>query len=356
MYNFEDFSCRHESQEGILNKRTKEKYPTMLTAVLEARTIEELSGYSNFQIEKNSVSQSLDSLYEDRLKLLREKYDYLEMCWGGGFDSTKMLQVSIDTGIPFDSITMYCHGTPQTIDSPYNYDLRNNFKFVQHYVEKFPEVKINFLDAEDMYSIAVETKQHNNEWALASNGRLNDINHVSCDLLVPERKTSKSAVVTGKGWHGVIYNGKYDMWSLYHHIDDINHGGARSEHADVIRFYEDPRITKKIGSSTREHFYKNKPMYKDTWATGTKWLQNNIMYPDLKGKIVHSGQDEACGGWQHHPKHAWFITDKGVTTKYNEYWKWLAWLDQNIKKELLINTESMAVGNIKPITPVIIDF
>ena len=179
---------------------------------------------------------------------------------------------------------------------------------------------------------------------------------MSYDLLLPERKTPKAAVVTGKGWHGVIYNEKYDIWSLYHHAEGINHGGARSEHADVIRFYEDPMIVKKIGSSTREHFYKNKPTFKDTWATSTTWLHHNILYPELKGKINHLGNDGDIGGWINHPKHAWFLADQGVKTKYKEYWNWLAWLDKNIKKELLIDPVSMSVGNIKPITPVIIDF
>ena len=355
MYNIKDFRCRHESQEGILNKRTKEKYPTVLTAALEADSIKDLTCYSNFKIEKNEISQSLDSLYEDRLKMLREKYDYLEMYWGGGHDSTNMLQVSINTGIPFDSITMFCHGTPNTVDSPQNYELRSNFGFVQHYVEKFPKVKLNFLDLDLCYSKTVTMDHDYYEWAVVGELRLM-MGEMAHDLLVPERRTHKAAVVSGKGWHGVVYNRKYDIWSLYHPSGQINHGGADSRHADVIRFYEDPRIIKKIGSSTREHFYKNKPMYSDTWVTSTTWLHHNILYPELKGKIVHSGNDEEYGGWQRHPKHAWFITDKGVTTKYKEYWKWLAWLDQNIKKELLINPESMAVGNIKPITPVIIDF
>ena len=356
MYNFEDFSCRHESQEGILNKRTKEKYPTMLTAVLEAHDIDELSCYSNLEVEKNNVNQSLDSLYEDRLKMLREKYDYLEMCWGGGFDSTKMLQVSIKTGIPFDSITMYCHGTPLTIDSLYNYELRSNFGFVQHYVGKFPKVKVNFLDAKEMYSMAVETKQNNIDWALVSQGRLNDINHVSCDSMVPERKTPLAAVVTGKGVNPIVYNKKYDIWSVYITGDQINLGGAQTKHADLIRFYEDPKIAKKIGSNTQDFFYKNNPKYENVWVTNHGWMHDYITYPELKGKINHLGNDEDQGGWQNHSKHAWFMTDQGVKTKYKEYWNWLAWLDQEINEGLLINSETMAIGNIKPIAPYTIDF
>jgi hypothetical protein len=85
-------------------------------------------------------------------------------------------------------------------------------------------------------------------------------------------------------------------------------------------------------------------------------MHDYITYPELKGKINHLGNDEDQGGWQNHSKHAWFMTDQGVKTKYKEYWNWLAWLDQEINEGLLINSGSMAIGNIKPIAPYTIDF
>jgi hypothetical protein len=268
-YNQSDFSCRHDSQEGIINKKTNKKYPTTLTAALEAESVDDLASYSTFLPHKEEVRQSFDELCADRLKSLREKYDYLELYWGGGYDSTKMLEVSTKTGIHFDSISMFCHGTPATVDSLQNYELRKNFQFIEHYTEKFPKVKLNFLELDQCYSETVAMEQDYHEWAVTGELRLM-MGEMAHDLLVPERKTPRSAVVSGKGWHGYVYNSKYDIWSLYHSAIDINHGGAGSRHADVIRFYEDPRIVKKIGSDVMDYFYRHRPIYKDTWIPEDK--------------------------------------------------------------------------------------
>lgn len=61
---------------------------------------DEFSKY-NWQIEPE---ESLDDLYDRRAKQLRDKYDYIAICFSGGADSNNMVQSFIRQGLHIDEI------------------------------------------------------------------------------------------------------------------------------------------------------------------------------------------------------------------------------------------------------------
>ena len=103
------YISNYTSVEGVRNKNTNILYPSMLNALLANQNIKDLEVYwdpwQNWK--QGRVVESIDPLADERLQELRDSYKYMELAWGGGYDSSYIIEVAIRTNIPFDAITMY---------------------------------------------------------------------------------------------------------------------------------------------------------------------------------------------------------------------------------------------------------
>lgn len=333
---------RHEYFEGIRNTKTGKLYPNKITAMLECDHFNHLEVDTEFKISKKVSDKSLNDLYCDRFKSLREKYDYLELSWGGGHDSTMILEVSKQTGRALDVISMQCMGDPKD-PSGFNSEISKNMNHVTEYLKKFPKTKVYYLDIDKSYNGTVENYNDLQKWCyLGAMAMLDDFCKIPNDMFIPERHCDNGAIITGNGWKNVIYNKPLDIWSFYLWDQDVNHPGAVSFHIPTLRFYETEEIILKIGHETRDWYYSHSPeerhksnMMADKeqhWAISNEWMHDNIMYVPLRGKIWHDDDKVVAGNgrWQDGARFKFFTSDPNAKTKYKEYFDFLEYLNKNI--------------------------
>lgn len=104
--------------------------------------------------------QSLESLYIQRAKQLREEYDYLVLSYSGGTDSHEILMTFLENDIFLDEIqTVHHHSLSGRLNenvldklqplSYFNEYTRNVLPTIQYVRDKSPNTKISMLDASD---------------------------------------------------------------------------------------------------------------------------------------------------------------------------------------------------------------
>lgn len=356
-YTPEMFCQRHEFPEGVLNKKTKKKYPTQLTAMLDADNYKDLVIYTELKLPSTVSNKSLKDLYKERLLYLREKYDYLELSWGGGHDSTMILKVSEEINCPLDAVSFYCFGDPDKDRSGFNSEMGHNLHFVQGYKNKFPKTRIYPLDMNNMYRSTVNNHFDYKKWCYLTHGMLDDVCRISSDDFVAERQNSKGALITGNGWKNAVYNNNFKTWSLYLQDLEVNHPGSISDHVPTIRFYETPEIMLKLGTEIREWFTQNTPEYENLWTANSEWLHENIMYKDLNGKIFHDGKSSEYDLiWQEQPRFAWYTRDPKAPELYKEYFTFVEWLNNNLPKDVFRGQGGFLGNGLKSIKSAVIDF
>ena len=368
-YPRETYFHRHEYFEGILNRKSGKLYPNKITAMLDCEHVNDLEVYTEFKYTKPISDKSLTELYCDRLKSLRDKYDYLELSWGGGHDSTMILEVSKQTNCPVDVISMQCMGDPKD-PSGFNSEITKNMHHVDEYVKMFPQTKVYYLDLEKSYKGTVQHYNDIKKWCyLGAQGMLDDFCKIPNDMFVPERQNKNGAIITGNGWKNVIYNKELDIWSLYLYDFDINHPGAISFHIPTLRFYETEEISMKIGVATRDWYYDHNDTQRDQsnmiadrdrlWAVSNEWMHDNIMYVPLRGKIWHDDDKVVAGNgrWQDGARFKFFTADRNARTKYKEYFEFLDYLNKNIHPSCFtITGKPLHESELKPTKAFTIDF
>ena len=111
------FTDANTYREGVLDQRSGKEYLTSTSAMLECNHFDDLKIFSQFRITTPPSHKTLGEMYIDRMKQLRKKYDYLELSWGGGHDSTMILKASEQADCPLDMITMQTHGNPEHVST-----------------------------------------------------------------------------------------------------------------------------------------------------------------------------------------------------------------------------------------------
>lgn len=357
MENIYNGICRHESDEGILNRSTGKRYPTALRAMLETESLQDLVAYDSIVLPESAPKKTLLELYKERFLQLRRDNEYLELWWGGGYDSTMILYASAMVGEPVDAIVMYCNGDPRHDKSGMNWELNANYRHLYHYDEVWTsDIKIprHTIDIFKMWDI-VKTKYHDYElWCSSSYGCLDDISRIAADDLLREHRAGRQGtIITGKGYGGVVYDDRYDKWSYYSEALAMNYPGATSNELKVTRFFRTPEIIRATAEQARTWFYKNRPEVDGTWATTEPWDHDNHRYPELFGQIEHLGKSLS---WQDHPKTAGWMSDMKTRERFPEYWKFCDWLDANIPKNCFRQQSTFADRGIENPEPHVINF
>ena len=344
----------HEQDEGIMNLKTQRKYPTTLTALIEADHFDDLVGYTDLSLQNAKVSQ-LPTLYKERFEHVRDNNDYLELWWGGGFDSTNIMKVSQKIGKPVDSITMFCKGDPWEHSTGANSELGVNIGHVDRYLDQFPQTKINLLDIDTMWEKEKAKNRDYHEWCSAGGyGMFEDIARLSADDLILERNKQQGTILTGKGYGGVVFNKKLATWSYYTESLSMNYPGAYSERLPITRFYHDANIIRSTAESAREWYYKSGMNDSgDLWMTTEKWDHDaNTRYPDFDDVILHCGKGDA---WQDNPKFAFLFANMN-SGDYSEYWQFVKWLDSRLKPHMFENPKGWLGNTLRSVMPPVIDF
>jgi len=101
--------------------------------------------YSSYDWRKEPQI-SLTELYKKRAEQLRQKYDYVVVCYSGGADSHTILDSFVNNNIHIDEILCY-YGSVSAQDEWYNAEVSQvAVPYAKKVIEKFPNTKLRLLD------------------------------------------------------------------------------------------------------------------------------------------------------------------------------------------------------------------
>lgn len=278
--------------------------------------------------------ETLDQLYDKRVRDLREKYDYLILSYSGGSDSHNILMSFIRQGIHLDELlinTMEKGWKPYTILDPRNISSLNSG--AEHYlqtiprlkeVEKFiPRTKITICDLTDQVNDSL-LSAGDASWVLQKREALNPIgitrfNYVYFDEVRKrfdkEKKIGiilgvekpKSLIEDGKFW--IRFNDRAaNMVTIIDHIKDY-------DNSVLEYFYWSPDCVPlliKQGHIIRRWLQIN-PNYQQYWDSRTADYKTiRFWHERLLRKVVYPTT------WDD----SWFQVHKATKDWYSEFDNW----------------------------------
>ena len=223
--------------------------------------------------------QSLDELYDTRAKELREKYDYLILCFSGGADSYNVLETFIRQNIHLDEIVSL--NTGYTVKTHANLDVKdtsndnlpaehvlNTIPRLKYASEKLPKTKITIIDDTD--SLFKKLKEYESEdWIFKRNDHLgafapNRFNLFDVtELRLKFDKYKKIGIIYGRDKPKIKFRGN-EMFTTFSDVA-LNTIKTTTHNPDYDNI-------------TTEYFYWNSSclhmMAKQAHVI-KKWLQNN---------------------------------------------------------------------------------
>jgi hypothetical protein len=354
--NFKEyFFYRHDLDQTIYNKLTGSEYPSALFAVLKGERIEDLKlkWFDDLKFDWTiNENLNLEYLYAERLKSLRQQYEHLELWWSGGYDSSNILETSIDSNISVDSIVVAGFKDVWSYKIPANQEQYENKKHIDRYLKKFPNTKLYFFDFEKAIPYA---NFNNDKWLWAACTPCNH-NLLTCyaDEFLEHRKQYKTLSIFGAGEYRPMYNRKYNVWSFYKTGLDINNpAGHYSKFATNCCFNDDPRIIRqqvhtqkdqmdinknddiysikekmKLNGKEEVFFYDNDNVVIPTHLYRRKKIYKNSL------EISHLGNDDEYINALSHPKQKWFYDQQRLNI-FQEYWKFCDWANSIIPTQYL---------------------
>lgn len=206
---------------------------------------------------KKELSQSLSSMYADRAKKIRDKYDYVAILFSGGADSTNVLKSFIDNDLHIDEIISF--GPVKVADKLLHKFNRmdrsaNNLLFEYYeavvpmydYLKKHrPKIKLTVIDYTNEILSLVDTNNIHKLFLSGCNANTNITGFYLTYQSVSRH--DKSCVVFGIDKPRLLYNKKEGKFMSYFHDFNMIHGHFPKEtfngdQASTEYFYYDPKM------------------------------------------------------------------------------------------------------------------
>lgn len=274
-------------------------------------------------------TETLDQLYDQRCKDLREKYDYLVLSYSGGSDSNNILESFMRQNLHIDEIVTnhLTQATEKTIIL--NPAVKDNWNFnAEHQLhalprlreiqKKLPRTKITILDVTQAVLSSLDGQDES--WLLnrrenVSIGMTHRYNHIYFNEVRKQLdKNLNVAIITGiEKPRTAIENGVF-----YVYFTDANvNASSPADHnigtnAKIEYFYwNDPKIVVKQAHVVKRWLETN-TQFQKFWQTGESLWENSrkIHEPLLKNIIYTTWNNE------------WFQTEKAVRGWYCEFDQW----------------------------------
>lgn len=279
----------------------------------------------DFDLSSATTSRDIEGLYDQRIRDIREKYDFIELSWGGGHDSSYLIEIAYRNHIQIDMISMIGYGSihnPATT----NLELKNNFAHVDRYVKKFPETQVCFLDLTELWE---KTKKEvdKSKWVKCF-PTLDDICGQSCDAVIGRSKEEKRCLITGKGWKQVVYDPTLNLWSMFQTTDDLYKRLAQTSVCDYVPFFDTPDIIVSVCEKIREI---GVPSEDTMWIPSSQWTQKHVLYSKPALPVWHGGKISTNNEFTE-PKMDWFVKNGRPTQPelHKEYWQWISHCNDKI--------------------------
>lgn len=294
--------------------------------------------FNNDQFSKHNWLQepeeSLDNLYDQRCRFLREKYDYIIISYSGGADSHNIVESFLRQGLRIDEIVVNTMEklSHDTISLDVNNKDPKNAA-AEHYLQTIPrlkeiasrdpKVKISILDLSD-YLLSSWLNSNDASWILDKREGLNPLNVTRFNYLhfSEVRKNfdrdKKIALILGiEKPRTLIYsNNKFyirfidrpsNIVTIENHIKDYTN-------ATVEYFYWSPDSLSIL--SKQAHVIKKwlefNPQYQNLWYYENFTSENfRLIHERLLRNILYTTWDKN-----------WYQTDKATKDWYSEFDHW----------------------------------
>jgi hypothetical protein len=214
----------------------------------------------------NEPTESLDQLYEERARQLRDTYDYLVLCFSGGSDSYQVLQSFRRANIKIDEILMFGAFKTDKTREPISTD--SSFKDVEIYhiaepivaevMKEMPNLKVTYFDYVDSM-LDQHKKDKNSDW-VTQNGSTSRLasNHIVIENLhkfneADWRRKKNVAYVWGVDKPRILK--KDDKWYIYFQDNVISgtpsQAGKEEQIIDELFFWS-PYSSKMLAKQAHE--------------------------------------------------------------------------------------------------------
>lgn len=281
-----------------------------------------------FDVNNATRHNDIDRLFDEQFLYLRERYDLLELSWGGGYDSSYLLEVAYRNNIQIDIISMMGIGTLET-EHGQNKEFHWNYKHVERYLEKFPKTEIKFMDFNTMWRMM---KDQDWDWTQSRVG-LDDICGFAGDQYLDRKASDNRALITGRGWKKIIHNKEYDCWSLFHPSSESHMVLCYSSVCDIVYFFGTPDIIMTQCAYARDLAMKEQNN-QNIWVSDSDWMQQKVLYKKMPFGIRRFPK------WTNefnHPKMAWFCQNSKPVEPilHKKYWDYLSDINKTIHPDNL---------------------
>lgn len=277
--------------------------------------------------------ETLDDLYDQRARDLREQYDYLILSFSGGADSNNILQSFIRQNLFIDEIVVNTMEAGSKNFTVLDHKIKNSWNTgAEHFFQTIPRLKesekflantkITILDLTDHLFDSLE-KSKDESWIFNKREKLNPIgitrfNYIHFDE-VRKRfdKNKKIAIILGidKPKTLIVQNKFYlrfndrtaNMVSIVNHFKDYTN-------STVEYFYWDPSCTKML--CKQAHIVKKwlsiNPRYRSIWDNETTSYRLVVLeHERLLRNVIYTNWDPS-----------WFQVDKPESDWFCEFDHW----------------------------------
>lgn len=291
-------------------------------------------------------SEPITTLYQQRAKELRSKYDYLVLHYSGGWDSGNILQSFLDANIEIDEIILR-GAIPDKINKN---DLSAKNCYAEVFLaglprakeakEKWPNLRITIKDTKQL---CVDTLANNAEWFYDVNtvhvgvfrNDLDILSEVGCHLAENGKKVCH---IIGIDKPRIYHNGTNYQWKFLDGLI-INHINPRLTDIDrpyyIEFFYWAPtlaatKIMIKQAHIMKQYFKAHNlhPNDIDYASRPFQDLTARLIYPNYSGPLWTSDKAHSMAPeWDY-----WFYNDPN-TPQYKNWMNGLKYIESIIPKK-----------------------
>jgi len=201
-------------------------------------------------------NESLEHLYKERAQQLRDKYDYLILCFSGGSDSTNVLDTFLKNNIKLDEIVTYFPITAiEKLISTFNKNDRSDNNTIFEYIEvvrprlqkiesTHPDIKITVIDNTEMSLKMIQAEQYYKIFMGGIAGAPNTSGQYAVGELAKQRQNMGNvACITGIDKPRLVFDSTNKKYGMYFMDSSTNFYGSFEK--GIFKDYE----------PVFEHFY-----------------------------------------------------------------------------------------------------
>ena len=278
--------------------------------------------------------KSLDALYDERAKQLRDTYDYIIVSYSGGADSQNLVESFLRQGLFIDEIivnTMENANKKYTVLDKRFKDAKNaaaehHFQTVPRLKEiekRSPKTKITVLDMTD-YLMSSWLEKGDASWIMDKREGLNPLNVTRFNYIhfdnVRKRfdRSKKIGLILGIEKPRTYYNDKKEFYIRFNdratNIITIENHIKEYDNAVVEYFYWAPECCEMLAKQAHvvKRWIENNPQYQNYWRVG---VLNFDIYREIHEPLL---RNILYSTWNAE----WWQASKATLDWYSEFDNW----------------------------------